>query len=306
MLSDGCRYIHTTREPSAITGHMIEFREEHSHAAEQLLCMDRLGDWLREARAIAFVDDELSTGKTLLNIITEIRAHCPEIAGKPLWAVSIIDRLTPERTAALAAEGVQSFSLLKLPMTDLTAQVAKYAITAPEAPAPREDGIGFIDLPPTTADTRLGCRIGDFMAQCQGMAEALYGQLSEHIRGKRVTLLGTEEWMLPGLLLGEQLEAMGEAASVLYHATTRSPIGICTDPAYPIRGGAALHSFYEADRPTFLYNLQPSDVVLILTDAPDRETAARACRDLRGAYAHPGCGEMILIREAAHVQHISQ
>lgn len=205
MLSPQCRYIHTTREPAAMSPRMIEFREEHSHAAEQFLCLDRLGEWLREAHAIAFVDDELSTGKTLLNMIAEVRAQFPEIAGKSIWAVSIINRLTEERTSLLAANGIHSFSLLKLPMQDLTAAVEKYAITAPEVPEPAFGGISELAIAPTAQDPRSGCVIGSYMAQCRTMAEVICGQAGSSLRGKHVSVIGTEEWMLPGLLLGEYI-----------------------------------------------------------------------------------------------------
>lgn len=305
MLSDQCRYIHTTREPAAASSRMIEFQEEHSHATEQFLCLDQLGEWLREARSIAFVDDELSTGKTLLNIISPISEQFPEIKEKKLWAVSIINRLTDERTAVMEAHGVRCFSLLSLPMTDLTSAVEKYTIQAPGAAAARESGILPVSLPPTTMDTRYGAMIGDFIAQCHQLAESLCQRLDLSMKGKHISVIGTEEWMLPGLLLGEYIESNFEGASVRFHATTRSPIGICTDAEYPIQSGISLHSFYEMARPTFLYNLQVSDAVIILTDSADEEAIRQAYAELCGAYASLGCTSIILFKEAAHVRHLS-
>lgn len=52
------------------------------------------------------------------------------------------------------------------------------------------------------------------------------------------------------------------------HATTRSPIGICPDSAYPIRNGVLLPSFYGGDRKTYLYDLAAYDAALVVTDAP--------------------------------------
>lgn len=302
----GCRYIHTTREPAALTGGRIEFREEHSHAAEQYLCTDLLGEWLKDARSIAFVDDELSTGKTLLNMIAEIRRSFPEIAGKDIRTVSIINLLTDERIAALGAEGVRCVSLLRLPMNDLTAEVEKYAIAAPEnASAAEPDRIPIL-TGPVTEDPRSGCLIADFLEQCNRMNGTVRGQLAGHTEGRRITVLGTEEWMLPGLLLGEYIEKYGKAASVRFHATTRSPIGICTDPEYPIRSGVRLHSFYEENRETYLYDLQECDTVIILTDSPDSTAVRKAYEDLCGVYAALGCNDIILIREDAHVRYLSK
>ncbi len=304
-LSDQCRYIHTTREPKAAAGSIIEFQEEHSHAAEQFLCTEQLGAWIREAHGIAFVDDELSTGKTLLNMMDTIQARFPEISEKEIWAVSIINRLTDERYALLANNGIRCHSLLRLPMMDLTAQAAGYTIVGAEKPTKAESGVPPISLTPCTSDTRHGCVIGDYMTQCQRLAEEICSRMRNDLLGRHVSVIGTEEWMLPGLLLGASMEKHSIAASVHYHATTRSPIGICTNPEYPIRSGVMLHSFYEANRTTFLYNLQPSDVVVILTDSDDKAAIAQAYGELCGAYAALGCNRVMLVKEAGHVQHLS-
>ena len=97
------------------------------------------------------------------------------------------------------------------------------------------------------------------------------------------------------------LEEQGKAVSVCFHATTRSPIGICAEPEYPINSGISLHSFYESERRTFLYNLQPSDVVIVFTDSKDEEAVRLACGDLCDAYDSLGCSDVFLVRENAHV-----
>ena len=61
--------------------------------------------------------------------------------------------------------------------------------------------------------------------------------------------------MYPALLLGERLEQLG--AEVCCHATTRSPIGLCDAPGYPISSGWKLPSFYEEGRVTYVYDLMP-------------------------------------------------
>ena len=128
MQSSPCLYIHTTREAFALTGNVVEFREEHSHATEQNLCMDQLTAALESAHTIAFVDDELSTGKTLLNVIEKLRAEIPAIRSKQIVAVSIINRLTDERIQLLKLEGVECVSLLHLPLEDYTETVKRFAI----------------------------------------------------------------------------------------------------------------------------------------------------------------------------------
>lgn len=62
-------YLQTTREKSD-EPLLVEFKEEHSHATEQALYGDL--QKLKKCDRILFVDDELSTGKTILNFIVEL------------------------------------------------------------------------------------------------------------------------------------------------------------------------------------------------------------------------------------------
>lgn len=76
-LGPDCLYVHTTRE--ALDGDWILFREEHSHAAEHRLCADHLADWIDRSPAIVFVDDEFSTGRTLINMVQQLRERYPRL-----------------------------------------------------------------------------------------------------------------------------------------------------------------------------------------------------------------------------------
>ena len=84
---DDCIYLHTTRE-SLRPGCFLEFREEHSHAVEQKLCGDRLTRWISASDSVLFVDDEISTGKTLINMMHQLRAQFPVLSGRRLAAAS--------------------------------------------------------------------------------------------------------------------------------------------------------------------------------------------------------------------------
>ena len=110
-----CHYIHTTREPGAF-GESIEFCEEHSHAVEQRLRLSRLRPWIDRAQAIALVDDELSTGRTMVNAIRTLGEACPSIRQKPLTVASLISRLGPDPMPALADWDLRFVSLVHRPM----------------------------------------------------------------------------------------------------------------------------------------------------------------------------------------------
>ena len=300
--SSPCLYVHTTREAFALTGRVIEFQEEHSHATEQNLCMDKLIKAVEAADTIAFVDDELSTGKTLLNVIDKLREELPTIRAKQIVAVSIINRLTPERVQLLAHEGVKCVSLLHLELEDYTEAVKHFAIEEATPAAAATPDFSELAITAVTDDPRHGVVIDDYIRQCKACAEMVIHTLNLQLKGKRLLVLGTEEYMLPGLLLGKALEQRG--ANVRFHATTRSPIGICQDKDYPIQCGVKLHSLYETARVTYLYQLDAYDAVLVVTDTPDDDAYERGRCDLAAALRQSGCEQIIFVRERKHVQHL--
>lgn len=295
-----CRYIHTTRE-SFIGGETVEFLEEHSHAVEQRLSLERLRQWIEGASKVAFVDDELSTGRTLVNAMEQLEKVCPSLGSRRIVAGSIISRLTDVREAELAQHGISCVSLLRLPMSDYSEAVRDYEIDGAKLPEGRATEVSTLSLPPITEDSRLGVSLEYWLGQLRMFSRELVDVLRPRLIDKRVTILGTEEYMLPGLILGEALEMEGVAKRIRFHATTRSPIGICRAEGYPIRAGWRLHSFYESKRPTFIYNLEPCDVAVIVTDSPNDSAVALAQSDLSAALSETGCDEVILIREASHV-----
>ena len=64
----GADYIQTTREDIAGAEYLY-FSEEHSHATEQRLVKEGLEAAIARAERILFVEDEVTTGRTILNII---------------------------------------------------------------------------------------------------------------------------------------------------------------------------------------------------------------------------------------------
>ena len=303
MLGTLCFYLQTSREPAVAKAEVLSFQEEHSHATDQFLFTGGLRERIRQARKIVFVDDELSTGKTLINIIAQMRDTFPEMEEKPLVAASLINRLSGERTAELKARGVDCVALLQLPLRDYTEAVRGFGID-PALPAATEGAFETLPFQGETPDPRFGVEIRDYARRLDELCDKLIGEFGPRLSRGRVTLIGTEEYMLPGLLLGRRMEEAGLADSVRFHATTRSPIGICRDPAYPIHEGYLLPSFYETGRKTYLYNIEACDTAVLWTDAGDLRQAETAAGALAGVLARKGCGRVILIWEKTHVQHL--
>lgn len=290
---DDCVYVHTTREDVPEAGGWISFLEEHSHAAQQKLCVDLLADRIGRTEQVIFVDDEISTGKTLINMVGQLRERVPALKEKRLVAASILNRLSGENEQRLSQAGVRSECLLKLACEDYSELVRPIEVR--EAVDLR--GLGLPGGEPfqvirtqALPDPRRGVEIGPYRAACQHMAERVVPLLRGGIpAGGRVLVLGTEEYMYPALILGREL-----GGAVFCHATTRSPIGISRGDGYPITEGYRLHSFYAGDRETYIYNLERYDAAIIVTDS--RGDLSAPLRELGRALRDHGCGRLFLVQ----------
>ena len=275
-ISPDCVYLHTTREDFPAAEQWIEFQEEHSHAVEQKLSGDALERWLPETDTVILVDDEISTGKTLRNMVGELKKRYPMLGEKRIVAASLLNRVSPENEALLEEAGIHSEYLVKLPQEDYTALVEELEIHEAEAVTPHPWSLHQGDtVLPALADPRLGLTAEEWQHSCAALADTFLAQAGEAFPpDSRTLVLGTEECMYPALLLGQALEQLGEGRQVLCHATTRSPIGICGAEGYPIVSGRKLPSFYQKDRTTYLYDLADYDCIVVVSDTPEPGTGA--------------------------------
>lgn len=292
-ISDECTFIHTTREKAVGANNYVFFTEEHSHATEQKIVADDLDSFFTATDTIVLVDDEFSTGKTLVNMVDQLRDKYPAICEKKIVAASIINRLSEDNLRRWAAAGIESVCLLKLDNLDYTPSVEP--ISVKEAATITEDykssdalaSIIIQDLP----DPRLGVNISYYYETCTSKVELLSQNCN--LQGKDVLILGTEECMLPALLIGKAIEDQKIVHSIMCHATTRSPIGISNIPDYPIQSGYCIHSLYDLMRSTFIYNLRPYDTVLIVSDT--KAPFHRGLYELSVALKEQGCGEIVCL-----------
>lgn len=299
-LGPDCAFLTTTREAGEGPG-WVRFLEEHSHAAEQKLWGGDLDALLQETDTVLFVDDEISTGKTLRNMVAQLTRRWPALGEKTLVAASLLNRVTPEQEEALADAGITCRCLVRLPQEDHTAQVADWTVT--EAPPAVPQNLSFRQetLPGEgLLDPRKTLRIGAYDSSCQAEAEAMLSHTLGPVDTLGKTLvLGTEECMYPALRLGEGLERLG--AEVCCHATTRSPIGLCDAPGYPIRSGWKLPSFYEEERTTYVYNLKEYDTVIVVSDT--KKTDLRAIQALASVLT---CKQLIYTQGEGYVWKLSK
>ena len=305
----GATVVHSTRRPGWSA---LSFEEEHSHATTHRL-QPRDPDLLRGTGPLVLVDDELTTGRTILNTVRELHA----ISARPAYVVAALVDLRPDEARAhadeVAAELGTSITFVALlegevrtthePDADVRAAVAAepdLALPGPERaseaatsyswPAGVPDG-GRHGLGPDDADgfetavSELGAEVGDLVAGAT-----------------RVHVLGTEELMYLPHRIAEDLEATRPALEVTVSSTTRSPVVVRDDPAYAVRHGITFPAHDGADdgKPRFAYNLEPGrfDAIVLVVDGatppPEHDGAAGLRAALRTL-----CDRLVVVRVGA-------
>ncbi|MBE5871694.1 MAG: hypothetical protein E7294_10600 [Lachnospiraceae bacterium] len=258
----GADYIQTTREQIAGV-HYLFFSEEHSHATEQKLIREDMDEALEKTERIVFVEDEVTTGKTILNIINILEKQYP---GKCVFSVaSLLNGMTKEHLEEYQNRNINLHWLVK---TDHS-QFAKIADTYQGKGVYHSCDLRETELPEEIQikglmNTRRLCNAIAYKKAC----EELWKNISARIKTedqKHILVIGTEECMYPALFVGRKLEE--EGCLVKSHSTTRSPICVGNEEDYPLQERFELRSIYDGNRVTYLYDIQAYNMVLIVTDA---------------------------------------
>lgn len=200
-------YLHSSRLQAQ--GYpLCEFEESHSHASRQLLHLPtapELRHLLQQAQRLILIDDELSTGRTFVQLHQALQQRLAQ----PLeqhW-------LCLTDFCATATPNIQRHSLLSgnwqfQPNAAFTAQ-------AQEMPSAQQAA-----NPPLITDSGSG-RTG--IAQCLPLsASALTEFAAAHHKEQRILVLGTGEYIHPPAVFARELAA-ASGAKVFLQSSTRSP-----------------------------------------------------------------------------------
>ena len=272
----GTKYIQTTREVIPDARYLF-FSEAHSHATEQKLVKDDIDRVINDIDRIVFIEDEVTTGNTIMNIIKMITK---EYQKKIKFAVaSLLNGMTEESLKIYQDEKIELHYLVKTDHSGYGAVAEQY----------RCDGLYICAIPenhthesadidvqseknmrehiisiPGWMNARRFVDAKQYEAACKKLAKTV---ITETVvkQGERVLVIGTEEFMYPALLTGYEIEKMG--CVVRCHSTTRSPIAVSTEEEYPLHCRYELRSLYDPDRKTFIYDLENYDRVIVMTDA---------------------------------------
>lgn len=117
-------FVHTTREDLNMKS-VFDFEEEHSHAVDHRCYLEN-DDWFQKSQHIVLIDDEMTTGKTSLNLIRSLHQKYPQ---KRYTILCLLDwRNEAEREAYFDAEEELGTKIRVLSLTDgkMTVQKESY------------------------------------------------------------------------------------------------------------------------------------------------------------------------------------
>ena len=263
---DDVLYLQTTRcrlsRPLALA-----FDESHSHAPDHSVYLPEpeLQLLFQGARSLVLVDDEISTGRTLLELAKAYLRLNPRVEQVALASM----------TCWLSEASQQELSLqMERPLTFPALIEGEFSFTAnPDFPPPT--------LPPTIVDSEVfhdaisadPARIGVMAGR---WADPL--SLGERVRvsDRPLTVIGTGEYAYAPFRMALALEEAGH--DVRYQSTTRSPIlvgdAITQRREFPDHQGDGI--------PNYLYNLDPQRLPLVIYEHPALAAGHSLAQDLGG------------------------
>ncbi len=261
----GAPYTQTTREQIENVEFLF-FSEEHSHATEQKLIKTDIAAVIEKTDRIVFVEDEVTTGNTILNIIRVIReTFNTNIDFSVLSLINGMDSESEERYKSL---GIPTHYILKTDNSKYIPVAEKFSgngdYYSPDDRPCAHSGIFTLKGYPLNARRIINGT--EYNESCEKLAERVMSQISFN-GGEEILVIGTEEFMYPAIYTGGKIAEKG--CKVFTHSTTRSPITVSKEAEYPLHSRYELFSLYDEERRTFIYNLRKYDKVVIITDSPD-------------------------------------
>lgn len=257
-------YIHTTREEIVGITPSFVFEEEHSHATSHKVYAPY--GMLEEAETIVLIDDEISTGNTILNLVCALDEQFP---GKNYASLSILDWRNDSQKEKL--EKMANDRNIRLNILSLMAGQFKLVHSkAPEEPelTPLDsEGSRLPDVELPGMKLMVGSKTGQQYISYTGRfgitskehdeiedwAESAV-QLVEQQSDKALVIGVGENMYLPLRF------ALALGGSPVVQTTTRSPIFASQANGYPIREKARFELPDAEEISQFIYNLNGLDI----------------------------------------------
>ncbi|MFE6284413.1 phosphoribosyltransferase [Streptomyces sp. NPDC057877] len=241
-------YLHSTRRPVRGVVPAGGFEESHSHATSHLLLPEDPA-FLAGDGPLVLVDDEFSTGNTVLNTVRALHERYPRQRYVVVALVDMRSAGDQERLAAFGREIGASVELVAaargtVRLPDGVLEKGRALVDAHEGrgvtlPDGARGEVRRVELrwPGGVPD---GGRHGFTPAHRRRLEHALPAlgaRLAEALPdgARRVLVLGCEELMYAPLRLARELEQAAEGVDIRFSTTTRSPVLAVDDPGYAIR-----------------------------------------------------------------------
>ena len=282
-------YTQTTRENVAENDFInISFEEEHSHATTQKLYFDPNLDY----DVVLFVEDEITTGNTILNFIAQFEKYQSgkqyAVASILNWQNDVDEQRFVEKSVETAylvrgkiKEELPQFSISEGYTLDLFDKDAQYELELSVTNNPR--------LPMTMSDFERY----EYFGNIEG--KILKKFLAIRPSKPKVLVIGTEENMFLPTVLASMLNADVKA-------TTRSPIEPSPVAGYPISSRTVLNSAYEGGRTTYLYNMGFEDLKKYYLFVLFVEDSNEFFEKMMCEYLAP-YGEVVVVKQKGLLEH---
>ena len=259
----GCKYITTTRDVR-VNKDYLYFEEKHSHATEQHIDKAFLDKVISEINQIIFIEDEVTTGSTILSAISVIlEEYNPTDVSFTI--ASIVNSMDKDVEESFKSDGIEIVYLLKKSHKNYASRMENH------------ETVGCLFKPDNVYDSEIinTIQISQSVKANKGInGESDFNKFCESVEdvadeldlgeSERILVMGTEEYMYPAIYLGSILERKGY--EVRSHSTTRSPICVdINDKNYPLKRRFEFPSLY-GDYMTYIYNLDCYDKVIVVTD----------------------------------------
>lgn len=278
-------YLHTTREEMVDAEPSFCFEEEHSHAtSHRVYAPEQL---LQEAETIVLIDDEITSGRTVANLIIALNEEFP---GKRYKVLSILDWRSDQHQQEFAevmeAHQVSAEVLAILsgqftlhnedsatePALDYLSGSGEFDVLTGELP---EDMRASFKSDHATYNLFTG-RFGLTSAQHDRMSGWVQ-QLADQIRAdechdEHILIIGIGE----NIYIPQRL-ALELGANTRVQTTTRSPIFPAEHASYPIKSKIKFKLPDSSGMNQYLYNLEEvkaDRIIVVAESVRDRESWA--------------------------------
>lgn len=257
-------YMQTTRENIENVEYLY-FTEDHSHATEQKLVKTDIDKVINSIDQIIFIEDEVTTGNTIMNIINVIKEVY--FNNKINFSIaSILNGMGDMELIKFENDNINFHYLIKTDhskyedIADRYTNDGIYHTSYPKAKVSSFDIKEYNGL----INTRRIANAEQYENACSFLAARIIADYGIS-KDDTILVLGTEEFMYPGLYTANELQKRDY--NVCFHATTRSPIMVSSDENYPLHERYELTSMYDESRKIFVYDLKKYDAVFIITDS---------------------------------------